>query len=249
MSRLALYEPIRTPKPVADDVWIVDGPEIEMGYFAGSTLPFTTRMTVVRLPNGGLWLHSPIPATPALRAEIDALGKVEQIVAPNRLHYWWVADWREAYPRARAHAAPKVREEARRHGRPCDFDTELGDKADLAWAGEIEQVKVAGGFLTEIDFFHRRSRTLILTDLIENFEPKRIRSPILRFLVRLSGAAAPDGTMPIDLRLTFLLHRRQVRAAMKRMLDWEPERVILAHGAWYDKDAPARLRRAFRWAL
>ncbi len=249
MSRLKPYEPIGTLKPVADDLWIVDGPVIEMGYLAGSTLPFTTRMTIIRLPDGGLWVHSPTPTTPGLRAEIDALGKVRHIVAPNRLHYWWVGDWRETYPQARTYAAPNVRENARKHGRFFEYDTELEEEAAPAWAGAIDQILVPGGFLTEVDFFHRRSRTLILTDLIENFEPQRIRSAILRFLVRLSGAAAPDGSMPIDLRLTFLLHRKQVRAAMKKMLGWEPERVILAHGAWYDSDARARLRHAFRWAL
>ena len=47
------------------------------------------------------------------------------------------------------------------------------------------------------------SRTVVLTDLIENFEPQRIRSRFYRGLVRLSGAAHPDGKAPIDLRLTF----------------------------------------------
>jgi hypothetical protein len=33
------------------------------------------------------------------------------------------------------------------------------------------------------------------------------------------------------------------------MLAWQPERVMIAHGRWYDKDGAAELRRAFRWVL
>jgi hypothetical protein len=33
------------------------------------------------------------------------------------------------------------------------------------------------------------------------------------------------------------------------MLDWDPERIIIAHGRWYDRDGGAELRRAFRWIL
>ena len=83
-----------------------------MGYLWLFALPFTTRMTVIRLPEGGLWVHSPTPLDDALKAEIDALGPVAHIVAPNRIHYWWAGDWKQAYPQARTYAAPKVVAEA-----------------------------------------------------------------------------------------------------------------------------------------
>ncbi|MBD1917252.1 MULTISPECIES: hypothetical protein [Cyanophyceae] len=68
---LTLYEPINTLKLIADGIWIVDGPIVKMAMY-GTAIPFTTRMTVVRLDNGGLWCHSPIELTPTLKAEIDA---------------------------------------------------------------------------------------------------------------------------------------------------------------------------------
>jgi len=46
-------------------------------------------MTVLRLPSGALWLHSATPIDPQLRAEIDALGRVEHIVAPSAYHDGW----------------------------------------------------------------------------------------------------------------------------------------------------------------
>jgi hypothetical protein len=55
--------------------------------------------------------------------------------------------------------------------------------------------------------------------------------------------------MPRDMRRTFLGQRRQLGAAVERMLAWQPERIVLAHGRWYPRDGTAELRRAFRWLL
>ena len=103
--------------------------------------------------------------------------------------------------------------------------------------------------MNEVDFFHRASRTLILTDLVENFEPERIHCWALRALVRLFRAADPNGSAPLDLRWTFRRQRGALRIAVERMLAWEPERVLLAHGRWYRDHADAELRRAFDWVL
>lgn len=90
------------------------------------------------------------------------------------------------------------------------------------------------------------SRTLILTDLIENFEPRKL-SLWMRILTKLGGVSDPDGQMPQDMRWTFRRQRSELRRAVKQMIDWCPERVILAHGRWYAKHGERELRRAFRW--
>jgi Domain of unknown function (DUF4336) len=243
-AAVAPYAPINTLKAVADQLWIVDGSLIQFAY-AGLRLPFPTRMTVVRLEGGALWMHSPTAPTPGLRAEVDALGPVGHLIAPNKLHYWWIGEWKAAHPEALAYAAPGVRTRAVR--RKVAFDRDLGARSPAAWAGEIEQVLVPGRVMTEVAFLHRRSRTLILTDLIENFEPDRVRSRWLRLLMRLGGVMHPNGSTPRDLRLTFLGHREAVRHAVRMMLAWRPQRVIVAHGRCYDEDAPSELERAFRW--
>lgn len=239
------YAPLEVPKPVAPEVWVADGPEIRMDYL-GLKLPFPTRMTLVRLPGGGLWLHSPIrPSEPLLR-RVEALGPVRFLVAPNSLHYWWLPEWQARFPAAEAHGAPGLERSAKR---PLPALQPLGEAPPPEWAGTLDQVLVEGGLLTEVDFFHRPSRTLILSDLIENFEPARVRSRFWRGLLRLFGATDPDGKAPYDLQLGFLGRRRALRAAVERMLAWQPERVLLAHGRCYERDAVAELRRAFRWVL
>ncbi|SCX84158.1 hypothetical protein SAMN05216420_10168 [Nitrosospira sp. Nl5] len=117
------------------------------------------------------------------------------------------------------------------------------------WDAEISTLPVAGSYMTEVEFFHYASRTLILTDLIVNFEPRKINSLIVRWLTRLGGVQDPDGQMRRDMRLTFSRQRPQLQAAIKKMIAWNPERVILAHGRWYEKNGTDELRRAFRWLL
>lgn len=239
------YTPLNVLKPLAPDIWLVDGPEIWFEYL-GLRLPFPTRMTVVRLPDGALWLHSPIEPNDALVESLREIGPVCFLVAPNTLHYWWVPDWKARFPDAELHAAPGLERSAKRS---LPVHRVLGATPPFIWADTIDQVLVQSKALTEVDFFHRPSRTLILTDLIENFETQRVRSWVYRWLLRIGGAADPDGKAPIDMRLTFLGQRGALRAAVRQMIAWDPERIIIAHGRWYEHNATAELQRAFRWVL
>jgi hypothetical protein len=234
------YEPLDLPKPLADDIWIVDGPAIR---FYG--MPFSTRATVVRLADGGLWVHSPTRLSPALAKRVAAMGPVRHLVAPNWIHYAYVADWQARFPDAEAWAAPGVVERAKKRGMALHFDHRLTQDAPAAWAGQIDQMIVRGSKIhREAVFFHRASATLILTDLIENFEPHKL-GPFMRLATRLGGIQAPHGGMPRDMRATFR-DRAALRADLRKMIDWAPERVILAHGRCHEKDGAAELRRAFR---
>ncbi|MCE9650655.1 MAG: DUF4336 domain-containing protein [Parvibaculum sp.] len=245
MFDLDSYAPINTLKPFAEDVWIVDGPVIRMKWL-WTSLPFPTRMTVARLSDGGLWVHSPTELTTTLKTEIDALGPVRFLVAPNKIHYWWVRDWQIAYPEALSFAAPRVEETARKRG--AVFTRVLGAAPVPEWRGEIEHVPVSGKYMTEVDFFHQASRTLILTDLIENFEPAKLHGRLWRFICRMGGVLDPHGSMPRDLRATFAGQKDEVKRAVETMIGWHPERIVVAHGRCYQTDAEAELRRAFRWA-
>ncbi|MGO9134551.1 MAG: DUF4336 domain-containing protein [Methylovirgula sp.] len=239
------YAPIDTLKPFAEELWIVDGPEIGMHYL-GMTLPFPTRMTVVRLPSEDLWIHSPIHWNDALGGAIDELGPVCHLVAPNTLHYWYLPDWQARYPKARTYGAPDLTKRARR---PITIDETLSEVAPLAWMEQFAQCLVPGSLLTEVDFFHFPSRTLILTDLIENFEPNRVRNPLLRWVMKVFGAADPDGKAPLDMQWSFRPYRRDVRAAVERMIEWMPEKIVIAHGRCYESEGVRELQRAFRWVL
>lgn len=238
------YAPLDTLKPFGQDIWIVDGPEIGMRYF-GLTLPFPTRMTIVRMPDEKLWVHSPIAWDDSLGAAIERLGQVTYLIAPNTLHYSYLADWQSRYQRAFSYRSPGVAGKEPK----LTIGEELGKDPPAEWGDTFGQCLVPGSTLTEVDFFHRESRTLILTDLIENFEPSRVRSRLLRWTMQAFGAASPDGKAPIDMQLSFIRRRPAVREAVRQMIAWAPERIVLAHGLCYEKDAGAELHRAFRWVL
>lgn len=237
-----LYPPLDTPKEVAPDIWVIDGPAVR---FYG--LPFPTRMTVVRIA-GRLWLHSPIRPTEPLLERLDALGTVAWLIAPNAIHYVSVHQWAARYPEAQVFAAEGVAARAARYDVPFPFHAPLGPKAPPDWGDAIEPIPVPGHpFLNEVVFFHRPSRTAILTDLIENFDAARLPW-WMRLLARAAGILAPTGRAPIDMRLSFR-DRDSAAHAIRHLISLGPERVILAHGDWFAANGTAELTRAFRWLL
>ncbi|WP_226889994.1 DUF4336 domain-containing protein [Nostoc sp. MG11] len=212
---IELYQPINSLKPVDENVWIVDGSVVRMAMY-GTAIPFSTRMTIVRLHNGELWCHSPIELTQALKTEIDTLGSVRHLISPNKIHYAHISTWAKAYPEAIAWASPGVRERAAQQKIQVNFNANLADAPPSQWANEIDQLIFRGSrFMDEVVFFHRKSATLILADLIENFELNKV-SKNFRWLIKLAGSADPDGKAPLDLRLTFWGHKDRARQYVDR---------------------------------
>jgi hypothetical protein len=240
----SVYPPLDRLKPVAEGIWIVDsGPLHLVG------LSFPVRMTVVRLSSGSMWLHSPTPFNAALKDEIERIGPIRHLVAPNFAHWMFVKDWQREVPETIAWAAPGLRRRGTVRRSGVRFDHDLGVVPPGDWADDINQIVVPGGFgINEVAFLHDASRSLILTDLVENFEAEKL-NPLARPLVRAAGAIGPDGMAPLHYRLALDGNRAAVAAAARRMLDWAPDRVIFAHGAWFEAEGAARLRHSFRWLL
>jgi len=229
--------------PTADDLWLAEGPNVD---FLG--FPYSTRMVVARLPDHGLWVWSPIALDPELRAEIDALGEVAWLVSPNKIHHLFLPEWAEAYPAAKLCGLRQVIDKRD----DLDFAVDLDAGPPPAWAEHIEQVVVRGSVvMEEVVFLHAPSRTAIFGDLIENFEPAFIEANWKRWqgwMARFAGITAPDGKAPIDFRSSFL-RRKPAREALATIIAWAPERVIMAHGRWVDRDAAAFVERSFAWLL
>lgn len=238
------YPPLNVPKEVAQDIWIVDGGPIQvMG------LPLPLRMTVLRLGNGDLLLHSPIQHSEHLQHALERLGRIRHLIAPDSAHWFFLLTWQQACPNALTWGAPGLRSRAQVKKVGLRIDRDLETTPSAEWADEIEQVIVPGGFgFAEVDFFHRASRTLVLTDLVLNLEPAKL-PPLARQLARLIGATAPDGKAPIYLRLVIGLKREPATRAAVQMIAWQPQRVIFTHGRWFDQDGTAALKRSLAWLL
>ena len=240
----ATYPPLDVLKPVAEGVWVVDSGPLEL-----MRIPVPLRMTVVRLGNGDLWLHSPTRFDGELKNALEEHGRIRHLVAPSAAHWMYVAEWQRSCPDALTWAAPGLRDRGPVKKSGVRLDRDLPDVSPEEWAGEIDQVVVpgAGGF-REVDFFHHPTRTLVLTDLVLNIEPEKL-PPLARPLARIIGVTAPEGRAPIYLRGIVLMKRQQAAAAARRMVELSPERVIFSHGRWFERDGAAALRRSLDWLL
>lgn len=219
------------------EIWTCEGPVVDFYGF-----PYPTRMAIIRLADGSLFVWSPVALDDDLKAEVDALGHVAHLVSPNKIHHLFLGIWRDAYPTAVMHAGPGL---SRR--RPdLAFTGELGDEPVAAWAEDIDQVHFSGSFvMTEIVFLHRKSRTAIFADLIENFPPDWFKG-WRAVLARLDGIVSPNYGAPREWRATFW-RRRNARAALGKILAFAPERVVIAHGEMAHSEGERFIRNAFRW--
>ena len=241
----SLYEPINVYKSITPDIGIVDGP-FEYLTLAGLRLPlpFTTRMTVVRLANGDLFLHSPIRFDDDLASRLRELGTVRHLVSPNQVHYTHIGEWARAVPSAITWASPGVRKRARARGTDIHFTRDLAFEAPAEWRREIDQTLFPGGYFKEFVFFHRPSRTLIVTDAIIDLELGKLCEP-WRTATRLTGMCHPHGQDFFGMRLPLLLKRRKARAALETIRSWQPKRIVLSHGRCFDANAGEVIGRIF----
>ena len=221
----------------SDNLWTVDGDRVHM-----LTIPFETRMTVIKLENGDLWLHSPVAPTEARVEAVLALGPVRHVVAPNKFHHLFVRPWLERCPDAISWADPSL---ARRR-RELRVDHTLGDPAEAVWKAEIDQLLFSGSrVLSEVVFHHPASQTLILTDIVQNHDPT-LDGAFWRWVKRLNRIAAPGGEAPLDWRWT-VRDKAAARASLARVLNWHFDRVVLSHGICIETGGRAFVEHAFRW--
>jgi len=218
---------------LAADLWTRARPLRFLGVETG------TRTSIVRLRDGGLFVHSPGPLDEATRAFVAATGPVVAVVAPSLFHHLWAGDWKRAHPDALLCACPGL--ERKRADLP--WDRVLGDAAEPAWRGEIEQVCFSARTLeNEVVFFHRASRSLLCCDAVFNLRAHPSR--LTRLVAMLLANRRPGATW---LEHLMIRDRAAARAQIDRMLAWDFERIVLAHGPLIERDGRAVLRRAYAW--
>jgi len=225
------------PRPLRQlgpEIWVADRPQSFYGLVVG------TRMTVIRLDDGSLLLHSPVKLDPGLRKELDALGPVRYVVAPNRVHHLYAGKVADAYPDSRLWIGPGL--ETKR--RDLVYEAILGDEAPAPWRGQVDQVFFAGRpYENEVTFFHRKSRTLILCDLAFNF--REGTHPVTRFWMKLIWSYGYFGPSKLDPLL--IRDRAAARASLEKILAWDFDRVIVAHGDVQESGGHALLREGYAW--
>jgi hypothetical protein len=221
------------------NLWIAEGPLVrDMG------LLFPTRMTVAKLSTGDLWVSSPVFASSETLDHITQKGPVRYLVAGTPRHVWRLTEWHKLFPEAELwepkHSPFTLKKER------LPFTGVLGDTPPAGWAADLDQLPFKGNpLIEEVVFLHKSSRTVILDDLIQNVPPLEGR-PIRNAVFRAAGVAYPNGGVPRDARLIFV-HRRLARRSLEKLLSWDFDKLIIAHGPCVERDAKPFVERAFSW--
>ena len=219
-----------------EDIWVIDHPFSMLGAKIG------TRTTLVRLSDGGLFMHSPGPLSVPFAQQIDALGPVRCIVAPNKFHHVYIAENAKAYQAASLHLAPGLE----RKRKDLSYNEVLGDTPSTLWAKDVDQICFGGvPACNEVAFLHRASRTLILSDVAFNFG--HAPSALTRLFLQLNGTLGQFG--PSRMFRMMMRDRAAARASLERILDWNFDRIIVAHGDVLEGDARHILRNSYAWLL
>ena len=101
-------------------------------------IPLWHRMTVIRLTNGGLVVHSPTRLDLASQEEFQKIGPIVAIVAPSWWHDLYLREYLSAYPDAQLYGAPTLA----RWNQSLSFAEILGDLApSLLHCGHTRSIK------------------------------------------------------------------------------------------------------------
>jgi len=219
-------------EPFADDIWI----DSRAGKFFG--VECGSRMTLVRLGDGGLFVHSPVSLDDDTRRAVDALGEVRAVVAPSVFHHLYVGEWMRAYPNAVFGACPGLEWK-----RPdLAFCCVVADEPHPVWKHDLQQVYFSSRRENEVVFFHAKTHTMICCDALLNLSHHPKRST--RLAARLMGNTAPG----VGWLEPFMIRdRRLARRQVDRILEWPVDKIVLSHGALLTHDGAAAIRHAYEW--
>jgi hypothetical protein len=184
-----------------------------------------TRMSVAQLEGDALWVCSPLPITDEIANALDSLGRVAHVLSPNKIHNQGLDGFHARYPEAKVWASPGLPERRPEFG----YAGVLGDAPEAAWAEQLDQRVTEGNvFFSEVVFFHRASRTLIVADLVENITASTFPNRTGRAMAKMMriyerALASPEFRM-------FTTDAEAARQKLEEINRWPFDRIVLAHG-------------------
>jgi hypothetical protein len=222
--------------PFAEGVWVESAPVRILG------MPLMVTMTILRLGDGSLLVHSPIAMTPERRAAIEALGPVVHLYAPNLYHHFWIGEWAAAFPSARVHAPAGLAKK-----RP-DLRIDRAHTAipEPALAGVVDELHIDGFRLEESVLVYRPSRTLVVADLVHNIgRPQHRWTEIYTRTMGFYDRVA----LSRMIRWAAFNDRAAARRSVEQLLAHPFDRLVVGHGMPLAADGGEALAGAYTWLL
>jgi len=167
--------------------------------------------------------------------ELEELGPVKYIIAPNKVHHMFVPEYLEKFPEARLYLAPGLKE------RVPEFEKGviLKGQMDQAWEKDLDMIMTAGNsFFSEVVLFHKESKILIVADFIMNFPPGyfdgKVNSESLAALATQFFSELPDKPMCSPEHSLYCTDVKAFQSTSDNILAWEFESIIMSHGEILD---------------
>lgn len=201
-------------------------------------ISLTTRMTVVRLRDGSLWVHSPISPTRELIDELQTIGTVRYVVAPNKSHHLFFLAFLNAFPPAKGFIAAGLELKRPDLGRFSQVPREA------PWGSELQGFFIEGlPIINETVWFHGDTGTLILTDLLFCFaKTNRGITALVSKLLGVRGKLGMSRTMKLATK-----DKQALARSVLPLLSLPVQRVVVAHDQIIDEQPVAKLTQAFAW--
>lgn len=199
------------------------------------------RMTVIRLPSTNqLIVYSPFD--PAL-VDLDRLGVVRAIIAPNTCHYMYAQRFKRAHPQATLYTSVGIQ----RRFPQWDWGVVLDENSaeDIISTQVLVKTMSSLRELKEVLLLHVPSGTVVSGDLACNITPRQVaRLPI-------GGRLYFQFTVPLNALDVHIKVRSLIKADCARLLpelksvldDWEWDRMIPCHGEVVHSGAKEMFRR------
>lgn len=204
------------------DLWTYHQELVLMG------IPVGTRMSLIEINEGELLAISPIKFTDSVLRQVQEAGHIKWIIAPNPYHHLYVMSCKRAFPEALVYAPrPLIAK------RPdINFEGTIESGGSFPWDESIETyVFEPHNKYSEVILFHKKTRSLIVTDFIFNLKPPT--NPLLGFVTKSMKIAGPP---QISRFMRFLSRNPSaIQATLEKIRAWQPQRLIMAHGDIIEK--------------
>ena len=201
--------------------------------------PMGRRMTVLQVGAGELAVHGAVRMSEPDMQRLDAIGRVAYVIAPNPFHASEAPWYADRYPAAKTLVPAAMR---RKQERRMRIDGTIEESWPVELAGELEALLIDGLRLPETAYWHRRSKTLVVTDLVMNFGNDHFKG-IFKPLMRINGIVDHFG--PSRLLRSAIQDKAALRDSLARVMQWDFDRVVMSHGRVLEKDGKPRMAQAF----
>lgn len=221
-------------QPICENIWHTQYA------FKTAGLPMSSRMTIVRLSDGALWVHSPVAMDDAMQAQIEALGPVRYVVAPSKTHHLFAKKFAQRFPGAQLYGPPGLAEK-----RP-DIPNLITLRSDekYPWEPELQFHLFEGiPFLNETVWHHAPTQTLVITDLCQQWlNNKAFTTGLYNTLVGVQGKFA----VPRSVSWFMVKDKAAAARSAGRILEWPVDRIVMCHDSVIETNAYAQLVQAFK---